>query len=244
VYLIPTFQNPSGVCYSEAVRARVAQVLEETETPLLEDEPYRELVFEPVDRVPLSGRLSKATWITMGTFSKTGIPGLRVGYVAASDAVYIHLVRLKQCTDLHTNRIGQWWNERFLAGPAYADHLIRLRSFYRSRRDAMQEALERHLRDVAAWEKPHGGLFFWVRLKRECDTHAVLLKSLEKNVAFMPGEPFFANPLPRGSWMRLNFSHATPEQIDRGLAILGEVIRGHWASSPSRNPASPPVSPI
>ncbi|MDG4553412.1 MAG: PLP-dependent aminotransferase family protein [Candidatus Competibacter sp.] len=227
VYLIPTFQNPAGVCYDEATRAAVAAVLRETGTPLLEDEPYRELVYEPVDRGPLCARLDEgSTWMYMGTFSKTGIPGLRVGYLAASEDVHPYLVRLKQSTDLHTNRIGQWWCARFLISRDYPAHLERLRAFYRERRDAMQAALTRHLGDLAEWTVPNGGLFFWVRLKDGGDTRALLVRALERKVAFMPGEAFFTSPsAAHGAFMRLNFSHATPEQLERGLAVLAEAIR-------------------
>ncbi len=227
VYLIPTFQNPAGVCYDEATRAAVAAVLHETGTPLLEDEPYRELVYEPVDRTPLCARLGEGdTWMYMGTFSKTGIPGLRVGYIAASENVHPYLVRLKQSTDLHTNRIGQWWCARFVNSPGYPAHLERLRAFYRERRDAMQTALTDHLGDLADWTPPSGGLFFWVRLKNGGDTRTLLVRALERKVAFMPGEAFFANPDARqGAFMRLNFSHATPEQLERGMAVLAEAIQ-------------------
>jgi len=230
-YLIPTFQNPSGVCYADATRAAVAAALRKTGTPLLEDEPYRELVYEPVDRSPLSARLEQGqTWMYMGTFSKTGIPGLRVGYLAASEDVHPYLVRLKQSTDLHTNRIGQWWCAQFLNSRDYPAHLERLRVFYRQRRDAMQAALTRHLGDLAEWTMPNGGLFFWVRLKHGGDTRALLVRALERKVAFMPGEAFFAGASTAyGAFMRLNFSHATPEQLDRGLAVLAEVIREQQA---------------
>ena len=227
VYLIPTFQNPAGVCYDEATRIAVAEVLRETGVPLLEDEPYRELVYEPVDRNPLCARLENGqTWMYMGTFSKTGIPGLRIGYLAASEDVHPYLVRIKQSTDLHTNRIGQWWCARLLNSRDYPAHLERLRAFYRERRDAMQEALTRHLGDLAEWTMPNGGLFFWIRLKDGGDTRTLLVRALERKVAFMPGEAFFASSsAAHGAFMRLNFSHATPEQLERGLAVLAEVIR-------------------
>ncbi len=239
LYLIPTFQNPAGVCYNEATRAAVAEILRETGTPLLEDEPYRELVYEPVDRTPLCARLRESDrWMYMGTFSKTGIPGLRVGYIVASADVHPYLVRLKQSTDLHTNRIGQWWCARFINARDYPAHLERLRAFYRERRDAMQAALGRHLGDLAEWTPPNGGLFFWVRLKGGGDTRALLVKALERKVAFMPGEAFFANPDPRhGAYMRLNFSHATPEQLERGMQVLAEVIREQHSAANSQNTA-------
>lgn len=242
VYLIPTFQNPSGVCYAESHRAGVAEVLRETGVALLEDEPYRELMYEAVDRTPLSGRLGGAPWMYMGSFSKTGIPGLRIGFVAASDDIHPHLVRIKQCTDLHTNRVGQWWCNRFLLDGDYLAHLDRLRAFYREKRDAMQAGLERHLGELATWSQPHGGLFFWVRLRQEVDERALLERALARKVAFMPGGAFYAQPPAFQGQMRLNFSLSTPEQIDRGLRVLGEVIRAYHAEAEARR--SRPVAHV
>ncbi len=108
IYLIPTFQNPSAVRYSEAKRAAVAALLDEFGVTLIEDEPYRELTFDGGSAKPIAGRLKKASWIYTGTVSKTLLPGLRVGYLIASPDLFPHLLKLKQSADLHTNRIGQW----------------------------------------------------------------------------------------------------------------------------------------
>ncbi len=225
VYLIPTFQNPSGYCYSESVRAEIARVLDSEGVPLVEDEPYRELRYGAADHVPISGRLKSSSWIYLGSLSKTGMPGIRIGYAAASPDLYPLLVRLKQGTDLHSNRPGQWWADRFLRSPDYPEHLERLRARYRARRDAMAAALDRHFRDLAQWEVPAGGLFFWIQLNRPVDTRELLRKTLEQDVAFMPGEPFFpGSDQPRG-FLRLNFSHAGDEAIERGIRILAQVAR-------------------
>lgn len=225
VYLIPTFQNPSGYCYSPATRAEVAKVLDDAGVPLIEDEPYRELRYEPLDCAPICAHLKTAPWIYLGSLSKTGMPGLRIGYLAASPDLYPLLVRLKQSTDLHTNRLGQWWAARFLSDPDYPAHLERLRNRYRIQRDLMAASLKRHFRDIARWEVPAGGLFFWVQLNERLDTRLLLKRALDRNVAFMPGEPFFATSKNPGGWLRLNFSHSNGEAIERGIAILAEVIR-------------------
>lgn len=225
VYLIPTFQNPAGTCYDDATRRAVARVLDETGVVLVEDEPYRELMYDPVDRTPISAYLERAPYILMGTFSKTGLPGLRIGYSVASPALYPHLVRLKQCTDLHSNRPGQWWCARFLDSPDFPGHLERLRALYRTRRDGMQAALERHFPELAEWQPPQGGLFFWLRLRQPVAGRELLARALERNVAFMPGEPFFAGEPPAASsFMRLNFSHADPERAEKGIAVLADVL--------------------
>ncbi|WP_028239439.1 aminotransferase-like domain-containing protein [Stutzerimonas azotifigens] len=224
-YLIPTFQNPSGVRYSEARRSAVAELLDEFQVTLIEDEPYRELVFDGGEATPLVARLQRASWIHTGTVSKTLLPGLRVGYLIASPDLFPHLLRLKQAADLHTNRVGQWQALQWLGSERYREHLAALRAFYRERRDAMQLALTEHFADLADWEVPQGGLFFWLALKRPVDTRALLPRALERQVAFMPGEPFFVEPERNPGYLRLNFSHVPPERLGEGLRRLAEVIR-------------------
>ncbi|WP_017906356.1 PLP-dependent aminotransferase family protein [Pseudomonas asplenii] len=225
VYLIPTFQNPSGVCYSEAKRAGVATLLDEFGVTLIEDEPYRELSYDGVDAVPIVARLKKASWIYTGTVSKTLAPGLRVGYLIASPDLFPHLLKLKQSADLHTNRVGQWQALQWIGTEKYRQHLQALRSFYRGRRDAFAAALERHFADLADWHVPQGGLFFWLTLKQPLDTRTLLDAALARDVAFMPGEPFFAEPERNPGNLRLNFSHIAPERLDEGLGRLAAVVR-------------------
>lgn len=224
-YLIPTFQNPSGVRYSEAKREAVAALLDEFGIALLEDEPYRELVFDAGNARPIVSRLRRASWIFTGTVSKTLLPGLRVGYLIASPDLFPYLLRLKQAADLHTNRIGQWQALQWLGSARYQAHLAELRAFYRSRRDAMQAALEEHFGDLASWNVPEGGLFFWLRLHRPLDTRTVLKAALAQDVVFMPGEPFFVDPEANPGYLRLNFSHVAPERLNEGLRRLARVIR-------------------
>ncbi len=224
VYLIPTFQNPTGYCYTEENRRAVAGVLDETGIPLVEDDPYRDLVYQPVDRTPICAYLQRAPWAYLGSFSKTTAPGLRTGYLASSSSLFPWLVRLKQSSDLHSNRIAQAWLERYLNSNEYGDHLARLNRAYTERRDAMQTALQRHFARLAEWRAPDGGLFFWLRLTEECDLMAALQAALERNVAFMPGDPFFPTADARYPALRLNFSHADPEKIEEGVALLADVL--------------------
>lgn len=224
VYLIPTFQNPSGCCYTDEIRRAVAEILDETGVPLIEDDPYRDLVYQPVDRTPLCAYLERAPWVYLGSFSKITAPGLRLGYLAASPSLFCGLVRLKQSSDLHTNRIGQAWLTQFLDSAGFAEHLARLLRLYGERRAAMQAALRQHFGGLAEWRAPAGGLFFWLRLTRECDTLAALHAALDRKVAFMPGDPFFPTGELRYPALRLNFSHASPEQIAQGVAWLAEIL--------------------
>ena len=225
IYLIPTFQNPSAVRYSEAKRAAVAALLDEFGVTLIEDEPYRELTFDGGSAKPIAGRLQKASWIYTGTVSKTLLPGLRVGYLIASPDLFPHLLKLKQSADLHTNRIGQWQALQWIGSEKYQQHLSELRGFYRERRDAFQSALETHFSDLADWNIPQGGLFFWLTLKQPLDTRTLLNEALANDVAFMPGEPFFPEPDKNLGHLRLNFSHIDPARLDEGLKRLAAVVR-------------------
>ncbi|VVM56211.1 PLP-dependent aminotransferase family protein [Pseudomonas fluorescens] len=225
IYLIPTFQNPSAVRYSEAKRAAVAALLDEFGVTLIEDEPYRELTFDGGSAKPIAGRLKKSSWIYTGTVSKTLLPGLRVGYLIASPDLFPHLLKLKQSADLHTNRIGQWQALQWIGTEKYQQHLSELRGFYRQRRDAFQAALARHFADLADWHMPQGGLFFWLTLKQPLDTRTLLNEAMANDVAFMPGEPFFPDPDNNLGHLRLNFSHIDPARLDEGLKRLAAVVR-------------------
>ncbi len=224
-YLIPTFQNPSAVRYSEEKRDAVAALLDEFGVTLIEDEPYRELVFDEGRARPIVSRLHNASWIYTGTVSKTLLPGLRVGYLIATPDLFPYLLRLKQSADLHTNRVGQWQALQWLGSEQYRLHLGELRSFYRLRRDAMQAALDDHFADLADWQVPQGGLFFWLQLKQPIDTRTLLDSALAQDVVFMPGEPFFVEPEQNLGYLRLNFSHVAPERLDEGIRRLASVIR-------------------
>lgn len=224
-YLIPTFQNPSAVRYSEQKRDGVAALLDEFNVTLIEDEPYRELVFDAGSARPIVSRMRKASWIYTGTVSKTLLPGLRVGYLIATPNLFPYLLRLKQSADLHTNRIGQWQALQWLGSEQYQAHLGELRRFYQLRRDAMQDALQTHFGDLADWQLPQGGLFFWLQLKRPVDTRTLLKPALAQDVVFMPGEPFFVDPEQNLGYLRLNFSHVAPERLHEGVRRLANVIR-------------------
>jgi 2-aminoadipate transaminase len=224
VYTIPTFQNPTGRCYSTDERDALARACDEQGVPLFEDDPYRDLAYDDCDRTPICARMKRASWIYQGSFSKSLAPGLRLGFLAASVDLMVYLVRLKQAADLHSNRISQWLVLEQLRDPHRMDRLARVVATYRHKRYFFANALQRHLGEVATWEMPPGGLFFWLKLTRPIDTRTLLPEAIQRGVAFMPGEAFFPDlPESCGS-LRLNFSHADEEKTERGLAILAKLL--------------------
>lgn len=193
--------------------------------PLFEDDPYRDLVYEACDRVPICSRLTQAPWVYQGSFSKSFAPGLRLGYLAASRELIPLLTRLKQAADLHSNRLSQWLVLQHLDDPARAERSGRLAAFYRAKRDAFARALDRHFGGIAHWRQPPGGLFLWLTLTRPVDTRTLLPSALARGVAFMPGEAFFVRPDEGLGTLRLNFSQATTDQAEQGLATLADLLR-------------------
>ena len=223
-YLIPSFQNPSGTCYSVKARQDVAAMLDHYGLPLIEDEPYCELDYDGVPKPPISSLLQRAPWVFQGSFSKILMPGLRVGYLIAHPSLMPHLVRLKQAADLHTNRPGQWLALEYMRSADKLERLARLQAFYRERRDAFAAALESEFADLADWQVPAGGLFFWLKLKQPRDTRPLLQPALAAGVAFMPGEAFFAEKEPPVGYLRLNSSHTEPELMVEGFRRLRKVL--------------------
>jgi DNA-binding transcriptional MocR family regulator len=225
VYAIPTFQNPTGRCYSTAERENLARGCNERGIPLFEDDPYRDLVYDDCDRTPACSHMTQASWIYQSSFSKSLAPGLRLGFMASSPDLVVYLNRLKQAADLHSSRLSQWIVLEQLRSPGRYDRLKVVVAAYRRKRDNFAKALSRHFGGLATWQVPPGGLFFWINLNARVDTRALLAEAIPRGVAFMPGEPFFPDNRERAGVLRLNFSHANEEQTERGLAILAELVK-------------------
>jgi DNA-binding transcriptional MocR family regulator len=225
LYANPTFQNPTGRCYTAAERDRLAATCDEQQILLFEDDPYRDLAYDDCERRPVCARLQRTSWVYQGSFSKTFAPGLRLGFLAASPDLMMPLLHLKQAADLHSSRLSQWLVLEHLRSPQRAAALDATVALYRRKREVFALALQRHLGSIASWELPPGGLFFWLRLDRDRDTRAVLPEALRRGVAFMPGEPFFADGRASCGTLRLNFSHADAPAVDRGLSILADLLK-------------------
>lgn len=223
-YVVPTFGNPTGVCLTGEERSALARICLASNTVLFEDDPYRELVYDEVDRTPVVARMRGGSWIYQGSFSKTFAPGLRIGFLAASEDLFGALLMLKQAVDLHSSRLSQRIVHDAVTAPDWPERLSGLAVFYRERRDGFERSLRRHFADLADWQTPSGGLFYWLALHDAIDTRTLLDEAIARGVAFMPGEEFYPDA-PEPGTLRLNFSHADPGDAERGLGILAELIR-------------------
>lgn len=221
---MPNFQNPTGVTLSMDRREKLIELAKSYDLLIIEDDPYGELIFEG-EKLPSLFKLGwSKNFIYMSTFSKTIAPGFRVAYVAADEGIVRRLALVKQGTDLHTNTFGQFIVNEYLENGNYQEHINSIKQTYKTRRDCMLLAMERHFPKNLKWNRPAGGMFLWVTLPNEYNAREVLLNCIKHNVAFVPGQEFFPDGSGKNT-IRLNFSSANPENIEEGIRRIGEVLK-------------------
>jgi 2-aminoadipate transaminase len=222
VYTVPNFHNPAGVTMSYDRRRRLVTLCREARVPIVEDNPYGMLRFEG-EPLPTLRSLDPQNVIYLGTVSKVFSPGVRVGWAVAEPGVLQRLILAKEAADLCGSNFTMLMTERYLSGDAWRRNLGGLVDTYRSRRDAMLEALSDHFPGDARWTHPAGGFYVWVTLPEFVDTRAMLAAAVERRVAYVPGTGFYADG--RGArQMRLAFCYPTEERIREGVRRLGELL--------------------
>lgn len=233
-YLVPSFQNPSGHCIGEARRRELAAQAIRSGIPLVEDNPYGELWFDAPPPAPLAAHAPEQV-VYLGSFSKVLAPGLRVGYIVTPrgehpdvQALRARLLQAKQASDLHTPALNQRLILQLLASGFDLDaHLDSVRARYRAQRDALAQALARHLPAGCTWQLPQGGMFFWVTCAPHIDTMQRLPHAVQAGVAYVPGASFYADASQakaHANTLRLSFVTLSPAQIDEAVARLARVL--------------------
>lgn len=228
LYVIPTFQNPSGKTWSLERKKQILAVANRYDVAIVEDAPYEELRYSGEFTLPMFSFPESKNVIRTGSFSKVLCPGLRLGWIAADVEVIEKLVLIKQSTDLQCNTFTQMQIVQFVQENDIDAHIARLIQAYRSRRDAAISAIKKYFPKNTHYTRPEGGLFIWLELPEPLNTTALLEKSLERNVAFVSGESFYAEHT-RYNTMRLNFSCMNEENIEIGFKILGDLVREELA---------------
>ncbi len=227
-YVLPNFQNPTGRTMTEARRAALVAKAAELNIPLIEDNPYGDLWFGEAPPAPLTARNPDGC-IYMGSFSKVLAPGLRIGYIVAPQAIYPKLLQAKQAADLHTPGFNQRVVAEVIKDGFLDRHVPTIRALYKQQRDTMLAALEHEMAGLdVQWTRPAGGMFLWVRLPDGVDAQALLPEAVERNVAFVPGAPFYADH-PDTRTLRLSYVTATSDEIRTAIAALAAAIRAHQA---------------
>ncbi|MFF5991708.1 aminotransferase-like domain-containing protein [Prauserella flavalba] len=222
LYLVPTFANPTGRTLGAERRRAIAELTAAHRVWVVEDDPYGELRYRG-DAVPPLAASGAEHVLYLGSFSKIGAPGLRLGWLRAPESVRSTLVVAKQAADLHTSTIDQAAAAAYLATADLDAHVRYLCAAYRARRDALIEALADAVPAGAEVSDPDGGMFVWLRLPGDVDTERLLPAALERDVAFVPGAPFYAGPPDRAT-MRLSFTTHTADEIAEGVRRLAPVL--------------------
>ncbi len=223
IYVVSDFSNPKGTTLSAARRKLLAELATRYRVPVLEDSPYGELRYSG-EPVPPVAAFDEAGYVVyLSTFSKTLSPGLRLGWVTASEEILKAFVLAKQASDLHTSTIDQRAAARLLASFDFDSNVKRLCSFYGERCQAMRDAIDRHFPAEARATRPEGGLFIWVEMPEYISGEEVFADAIKENVAVVPGGPFFTDD--RKNFLRLNFSNQTPAMIEEGIKRVGGVIK-------------------
>jgi 2-aminoadipate transaminase len=223
LYLVPNFANPTGRTLSLERRASIAALAARYGVWVVEDDPYGELRYRG-EPVPTLAAQAEDLVLHLGSFSKIAAPGLRLGWVRTPAALHPALTVAKQAADLHTSTIDQAAAAAWLATVDLDAHLDRLRTEYRARRDAMLAAMPSTAPAGSEWSDPDGGMFTWLRLPGSVDSAALLPRALARDVAFVPGAPFYAGPPDRAT-LRLSFTTHTPGEITEGMGRLAAVLR-------------------
>jgi len=224
VYIVPTFQNPSGRTTTLERREKIAEIIRKYNALLVEDDPYSDLRYrgKPLQAIQT---LIPENVVYTSTFSKIFAPGLRIGFCVAPALIKKWLVLAKQGIDLHTSTFNQALAAEYLSGGYLERHLPKILSLYKPRQEAMLEAMDKYFPSSFKWSKPEGGMFIWAEGPRGLDMECVYVKSVERKAAFVPGKFFFAHSGDGLETMRLNYTMTNEENIDRAIEIISGVIK-------------------
>lgn len=233
IYVLPNFQNPTGVTLSTERRKCLIELADRYGVPIVEDDPYGQLRYEGEHLPAVVVQDDKfrnncqscyhGNVIYLSTFSKILAPGIRLAWVVAPPEVIRKLVQAKQGADLHTATFNQIVAYEISREGFLDEHVHLIRKVYGERRDAMLAAMDTYFPPGVEWTHPQGGLFLWGTLPENLNSSEVLKVAIQQKVAFVPGAPFY--PCGGGhNTMRINFSYATPETIREGISRLGRVL--------------------
>jgi len=227
MYTVPNFQNPSGISYSEDNRRAVADLVRDSHTLLIEDNPYGDLRFAGVGKSSFKHLIPENT-ILLGSFSKTVVPSFRLGWIVAPDNIMEKLVIAKQAADLHTNNFAQWVIYRYIKDNDFDEHIRKIISVYSSQRNAMIENIRQYFPRDIKHTNPEGGMFLWVTLPQHLSSMKLFERAIRDKVAFVPGHPFYINRKEVNT-LRLNYSCVDEKTIKIGIQRLGQAIREQLA---------------
>ncbi len=225
MYLIPNFQNPSGITMSLEKRKKVLELSVKYNVPIVEDNPYGDLRFRGEAVPAIKSMDTSGNVIYVGSFSKVLSPGLRVAYLCTPKALVPKLTVAKQCTDVHTPILNQLLCYKFLTEFDFDAHIARCSAIYKSKYELMAQTIERSFSKKVKVTRPDGGLFLWCTLPEGTDIMAFSKLAVERGVAVVPGNAFLMEEGDISTAFRLNYSTPSDEKIVKGIEILGQLTK-------------------
>lgn len=226
IYVIPNYQNPTGITWSLERRKAFMEVVNKYEIPVFEDNPYGDLRFEGEEVSPLKAFDKKELVIYSGTFSKVLAPGMRMAWILASEKIMKKFDAIKESTDLSSSCVGQREVAMYMKEYDFDAHIKENCKLYAHRRDVMCEAIKKYFPDSVKCEYPHGGLFLWVELPEHMDARELFKVCIEHEVAFVPGDAFFPASAKK-NFFRLNFSFNNDELIIEGIKRIANAMKAY-----------------
>jgi len=224
LYTNPTFHNPTGATLDAGGREALLRACERERLPVVEDDVYRELWLDAPPPPPIKSIDRQGTVLYLGSLSKTLSPGLRIGWVVGPEAVVARLADVKMQTDYGASSLSQWAAAEWIESGLYEEQLTFVRSQLRQRREEMLASLREHLSGLASWSVPNGGFYVWLRLAADVaiDSDRLFDEALRRGVLLHPG---FLYDRDDSRSLRLSYAYASSEELERGVRILGEIVR-------------------
>ncbi|MBQ9697855.1 MAG: PLP-dependent aminotransferase family protein [Acidaminococcaceae bacterium] len=224
IYVIPDFQNPTGICWSLERRQKFMEVINKYDLPVFEDNPYGELRYSGTKNPTLKSMDTKGLVSFLGTFSKIFCPGLRLGWIAGPHAIVEKFVMIKQSADLHTSNFDQGVADAYMDTYDLDAHVEEIVALYGHRRDLILKTMEEEFPEGVTFTRPEGGLFLWVTVPEGVSARKVFDKCIEQKVAAVIGDAFYPNDKTDRS-MRVNYSCMSDEKIVEGVKRMAKAIR-------------------
>ncbi len=223
IYVVSTFQNPTGITMSQPRRLALIEIAEKYGIPIIDDDPYGELRFKG-EHVPTMKELGGDSVISMSTASKILAPGLRIGWVNARKQLITILEKLKQADDLHAGTLNQYIFLDFIQRGLLEPHIQKIRADYGAKRELMLSEMEKSFPDGVSWTRPEGGLFLWATLPKHMSAQDVFDRAVEKKVAFVIGQPFYPDGKVLNTF-RINYATASKSDILEGIKRLSGILK-------------------
>lgn len=222
VYTIPTFQNPTGIVMPNKRRKAILDICEEERLPIIEDDAYRELWLDKQPPMPIKSIDKNGMVLYVGSISKSLSAGLRLGWLVGPEPVIDRLGDIKMQTDYGSSSLSQWALAEWISSGLYDEYLVKLRQELKLRREIALRTLEDNFSDIAIWNRPQGGFYIWTKLIKKISMNNLFARSLEKGLLINPGNIYdFSN----NQHLRISYSYASLEDLEKGLRKLSDVIR-------------------